>query len=82
MNQMNFGALNYGMGVSNSLINSNFNNSMNLQFNRPQQISGRESNLPQLSKGNIFDQQTSNKCWSVGKLPTRESFGPFNMPPS
>lgn len=61
-------------------INSNTNtlniapNNQNLNFIR------RDSIVQQPNKGPQFDQPASNKCWSVGKLPTRESVGMFGMP--
>jgi hypothetical protein len=72
MTQSAFGGFNFGMNNPVTAINLG-SNSQNLNFMR------REPVAPQLNKGPHFDQPTSNKCWSVGKLPTREPMGMFGM---
>lgn len=75
MTQSAFGGFNFGMNINPSGSNS-ANNSSNLSFNRTQTIINRATDC-QVNKGAAFDQQTSNKCWSVGKLTTRETLGVF-----
>ena len=64
MSQSAFGGFNFGMNNNVNGLNL-ASNIQNLNFSRKEPITS------QLNKGPHFDQQQSNKCWSVGKLPTR-----------
>jgi hypothetical protein len=73
MTQTAFGGFNFGMNNPVTSINLG-SNTQNLNFIR------RELVAPQLNKSSHLDQLISDKCWSVGKLPTREPMGIFGMP--
>ncbi len=74
LNQSAFGGFNFGM-TNNSNV-QNFNN-QNLTFSRPQPLMNREVMSSQMTKNPTFEQPIANKCWSVGKLPPRESIGHY-----
>jgi hypothetical protein len=71
MSQSAFGGFNFGMSNNLNAVNLMPSNNQNLSFSRPQTSINREPTVSQANKASNFDQQTSNKCWSVGKLPTR-----------
>jgi hypothetical protein len=73
ISQSPFGGFSFGINSNANTMNIVPNN-QNLNFIR------RDSIVQQPNKGPQFDQPASNKCWSVGKLPTRESVGMFGMP--
>lgn len=73
MNQSAFGRFNFG--ITNNLNSLNFNTNPNLIYNRPQNPISREPLNSLINKSSNFDQSSTNKCWSVGKIPTRESMG-------
>ncbi len=73
-NQSAFGGFNFGMNSNVSSLNLNSGNNSNLPINHCQSNinnNSRDTILTQSNKIPGFDQQSSNKCWSVGKLPTR-----------
>ena len=70
MNQSAFGGFNFGM--TSNLNNNNFNTNQNFTYNRPQIPINREPLNSMINKTSNFDQPIQNKCWSVGKIPTRE----------
>lgn len=70
INQNAFGGFNFGM--ANSLSAINFSANQNFSFNRPQNPTSRDTQNSIINKPLNFDQPISNKCWSVGKIPTRE----------
>lgn len=78
LNQSAFGGFNFGMTSNSNTLN--FNTNQNLSFNRPQPLLNRESISSQLNRNSPFEQPIANKCWSVGKLPTRESLGVYGAP--
>jgi len=72
ISQNAFNGFNFGM--ANGLSAINFNSaSQNFSFNRPLNPTSREPQNAIINKPSNFDQPISNKCWSVGKIPTRES---------
>ena len=79
-NQNNFGGFNFGIANSlNNLNNLNFSANQNPSYGKPQHLLARESINLQLSKNSPFDRSAVNKCWSVGKIPTRESIGMYGL---
>jgi hypothetical protein len=59
--------------MTNNINSLNLNpmNNSSLSFSRGQTLINRDPVAPQSNNNSVFDQQTTNKCWSVGKLPTR-----------
>lgn len=75
INPSSFGGFSFGM--TNNLNSVNFNSNQNFSFNRPQTPINREPISSMVSKTPNFDQSISNKCWSVGKIPTREPLNAY-----
>jgi hypothetical protein len=78
LNQSAFGGFNFGMTSNSNALN--FNTNQNLSFNRPQPLLNQESISSQLNRNSPFEQPIANKCWSVGKLPTRETLRIYGAP--
>jgi hypothetical protein len=69
--QSAFGGFNFGMTNNINSLNLNPMNNSSLSFSRGQTLINRDPVAPQSNNNSVFDQQTTNKCWSVGKLLTR-----------
>lgn len=63
----------FNFGLTNNLNTLNFSTNQNFSLNRQQNPITREPLNSMINKTSNFDQPISNKCWSVGKIPTRES---------